>query len=103
MNKTTDSIFYNAKLEKWFFFGNPEEEITGIQAAFLLSLTDTEIGELVRDDLAVFSAKPFLNTADKKFYKLLFTIKDQAFFVEVGSDKVRRFATRDLETFVYTN
>jgi hypothetical protein len=103
MSKTTDSIFYNAKLEKWFFFGNPEEEITGLQAAFLLSLSDEEISELVKDDLAVFSAKPFLNTADKKFYKLLFTIKDQAFFVEVGSDRVRRFAVQDLAIFEYTN
>lgn len=103
MADKTAQIFYNAKLGRWYFFGNPEDEMTGMQAAYLLSLSDEEIGRLVKNDLLVFTAKPFLNTDDKKFYKLLFIIKDKAFFVEVGSDKVRRFPAKSLETFIYTD
>lgn len=103
MDEKKDNFFFNVKLNKWFFFGVPYEEMTGMQEAYILSMSDDEIASQIANDLPTIPGKPFLSLKNSKFYKNLFTIKDEVFFVELGTGKIVRFKNRDIIDFVYTD
>lgn len=103
MDAKRDNFFFNVKLNKWFFFGAPYEEMTGLQEAYILSMSDKDIMEQVANDLLSLPGKPFLCLKDSKFYKNLFTIRDVVFFAELKTGKLVRCKVRDISDFVYTD
>lgn len=101
--KRNDPFFYNSRTRKWFFFGTPEDELTGLQVAYILSMNDQEIANHVSDDILVLPGHPFLNTDDSQFYKKMFVIGEYNFFVNVTTGAVCRVRGKDLDKFVYTD
>jgi len=101
--KHSDPFFYNSRAGQWNFFGTPEDELTGLQAAYILSMSDQEIAHYVEDDILVLPGRPFYNVDDKQSYKKMFVINGCSFFVNVATSAVRRASGKDLEKFVYTD
>lgn len=101
--KHNDPFFYNSRTRQWSFFGTPEDELTGFQAAYILSMDDQDIADYVKDDVLVLPGRPFFNLRDKQHYKKLFVIDRHSFFVNVTTGAVCRAQGKDLEKFVYTD
>lgn len=101
--KRNDPFFYNSRAKKWFFFGTPEDELTGFQVAYILSMDNQDIADYVSDDILVLTGRPFLNTENGQFYKKMFVIGGYNFFVNVTTGVVCRARGKDLEKFVYTD
>jgi hypothetical protein len=101
--KRNDPFFYNSRTRQWSFFGTPEEELTGLQVAYILSMDDKDIAEHVKDDVLVLSGCPFMNIDDNQFYKKLFVLGGYHFFVNIANGAVCRVCKKDVEKFVYTD
>lgn len=101
--KHNDPFFYNSRSGQWSFFGTPEDELTGLQAAYILSMSDQEIARYVKDDILVLPGRPFYNIDDEQSYKKMFVINGCSFFVNTATGAVRRACGKDLEKFVYTD
>lgn len=70
----SDPFFYNSRTGQWSFFGTPEDELTGFQAAYILSMSDQDIAGYVKDDILVLPSRPFYNIDDRQSYKKMFVI-----------------------------
>lgn len=101
--KHNDPFFYNSRTGQWFFFGTPDDELTGFQAAYILSIDDRDIADYVKDDVLVLPGRPFMHIDDKQCYKKLFVISGHSFFVNIATGAVRRASGKELEKFVYTD
>jgi len=101
--KHDDPFFYNSRTGQWNFFGTSEDELTGLQAAYILSMSDQEIAQHVKDDILVLPGRPLYNVDDKQSYKKMFVINGYSFFANVVTGAVRRARGKDLEKFVYTD
>lgn len=101
--KHKDCFFYNSRVGQWFFFGRSEDELTGLQVAYILSMTDEDIADHVKDDLPVLPGCPFFNTKNNQSYKKLFVIGGYHFFVNIATGSVCRASGKELGNFVYTD
>lgn len=101
--KHNDPFFYNSRTGQWSFFGTPEDELTGFQVAYILSMDDKDIANYVKDDILVLPGRPFLNVDNNQFYKKMFVIGGYHFFVNITTGATCRASGKDLEKFVYTD
>lgn len=103
MRAKNDNFFFNIKLNKWFFFGLPYEDMTGMQEAYILSMSNEDIASQVANDPSALPGKVFLSKKNGKSYKKLFKIKNVRFLYELETRKIVRCEKEKQADFIYTD